>query len=504
MRKFLNIFLITLISSYAYAGDFDNIAPVNPLTPQIQDNTIAIPVKKATLTQNNIHNQYVIAFSRFVQSNIKPAYNDFKILIETMDSNDYAYMKMAENMAEIGLFNLAELAMSNVEDKTIWEFLKDDIKLYHYPAKKLSTDDEIYLAEVYSNIIYNDQSKEATSELIKNTMLLAKSDYANYVTALGFLKSNEFIDAEKYINNAIEMNPQNINYKKLKAEILSQSKNPQNALKIINNIKSNKLYSTDYIQKINSIEQYVLYKSKKNYSEKMYHLGYYYYYEKEYAKSIRTLQNALGTKKRLNKDVYSLLSRVYYDSSDYDKAQDNATKTLNIKGNDFTALIVLGDLSYRNKDYKTALKYYKNASNTNSYIQQIKLAQTYEQLNKIEKAKEIYEKLIKTYNDCFVAYYKIALLDKTKELAYLKKSVAINMNYKDAWIDLGRFAIEQENYDIAKKYLKIANYIDENDFRYYYYQGLLAKRQGLDGKHYFKKSLILNPDYEAAKKELEI
>lgn len=502
-KLFSKILLIAFLSGITYAGDFDNITPANPLTPQVQNSSIAIPLKKATLTQNNIHNQYVIAFDRFIQSNIKPAYNDFKILIETMDYNDYAYMKMAENMAEIGFFNLSELAMSKVEDKTIWEFLKDDIKLYHFPSKKLSKDDEIYLAEVYSNIIYNDQSKEATSELIKNKDLLTKSDYANYITSLGFLKSNEFIEAEKYINKAIEMNQQNINYKKLKAEILSQGKNPQNALKIVDYIKSGKFYSTDYTQKVNSIEQYVLYKSKKNYSEKMYHLGYYYYYENEYAKSVRTLQNALGTKKRLNKDIYSLLSRVYYDSSDYDKAQDNALKALNIKSNDFKALIVLGDLNYRNKDYKTALKQYKEAG-TNSLIQQVKIAQTYEQLNKTEKAKEIYEKLIKTYNDCFIAYYKIALLDKTKESAYLKKSVAINMNFKDAWIDLGRIAIEQENFDEAKKYLKIANYIDENDFRYYYYQGLLAKKQGLNGKHYFKKSLILNPEYEAAKKELEI
>ena len=61
------------------------------------------------------------------------------------------------------------------------------------------------------------------------------------------------------------------------------------------------------------MEQYVLYKSKKNYSEKMYHLGYYYYYENEPAKAVRTLQSALSNKKKLNKDVYAILARVYYE-----------------------------------------------------------------------------------------------------------------------------------------------------------------------------------------------
>ena len=89
-------------------------------------------------------------------------------------------------------------------------------------------------------------------------------------------------------------------------------------------------------------------------------------------------------------------------------------------------------------------------------------------------------------------------------MVYLKKAISINPNFKDAWIDLGRYAIEHQNFRDAKKYLAIANYIDENDFRYYYYQGLLAKKQGRDGSDYFKKSLTINPDYQPAKEELEI
>ena len=510
MRRVLSIFsILALTSSPCFAaGAYDSIQPANPLSPQqpVWTNTIALPVKKATLTHNSVHNQYVIAFDRFMQSNVKSAYMDFKVLIETMNNNDYAYMQMSEKMADIGFFNLSELASSKIDDKTLSDFLTDDIKLYYFPSKKLKTDEEVYLGEIFSNIMYNDQSREATSELVKNTALLEQSDYANYLAALGYLKSNDMINAGIYIDNAIRMNGENLNYKKLKAEILSQGKKPQNAIKVVDYIKSQKLYSADFTRKVNSLEQFVLYKSKKNYSEKMYHLGYYYYYENELAKSVRTLQGAIGSKKKLNKDVYALLSRVYFDSNDFEKAQDNAMKAFKLEGGNSTALLVLGDLSYRVSDYKNALKYYKNAEAGDklSYVCPIKIAQTYEQLDKEKKALEIYEKVLKAYNDCYIAYYKMALKDKTKEIAYLKKAVAINMAYKDAWIDLGRAAIERQNFVDAKKYLAVANYIDENDFRYYYYQGLLAKNQGQDGTDYFKKSNALNPDYEPAKKELNL
>ena len=66
--------------------------------------------------------------------------------------------------------------------------------------------------------------------------------------------------------------------------------------------------------------------------------------------------------------------------------------------------------------------------------------------------------------------------DPESELTYLKKSVAINPNFKDGWIDLSRVMIEKGNLTLAKKYLENAYYIDDNDFRYYYYQSLLIKK----------------------------
>ena len=67
-------------------------------------------------------------------------------------------------------------------------------------------------------------------------------------------------------------------------------------------------------------------------------------------------------------------------------------------------------------------------------------------------------------------------------------------------------SIDKNNLFAAGKYLEIVKYIDENDFRYYYYQGLVYKAKGLtkDANYYFRKSLAINPDNELAKKELGI
>ncbi len=511
MQKYKKyIFILALLISVLPAFSQDTV-----VTPADRNLELYQPVdfdtsgpKRATLTHNDIHNQYSFALDRFVQSNVKYAYRDFAVLIETMKPTDYGYMQIANRMSELGLFNLADSAVSKISDKDISSIIVEDMKRFYYPVKKLKPADEMYLAEVFSNIVYNDQSLEATTELVKNTDLLTHSDYANYVAALGYLRAGDLISAGKYIDYAISLNSENLNYKKLKAEILVSGNKPKDALKIAQYIKQQRLYSTDFANKGGSLEQFLLYKSQKNENKKLYHLGYYYYLEGDLNKSVRTLQGAVSSKKSLNRDVYALLARVYFDNNDFEKAKDTAAKALKAGSKNYQAYLVLGDCAYRNNDYKEALKYFKTAESISQNISLplVRLAQTYEKLNKEKKAYEIYEKILKTYSDAYMAYYKIALKDKSKEIAYLKKSLAINIRFKDAWIDLGRVESERHNYEEAKKYLAVANYIDENDFRYYYYQGLIYKNQGLkeNAERFFKKSLLLNPDYQPAKEELSI
>jgi len=495
----------------AFATGFEDIRPANPLdTPPAKTEeivNIGAP-QKASLTKNDVHNHYAIALERFIQCNVRSSYTDFRVLIESIVPNDYAYMLIANKMADLGFFNLSDLALSKVADENISYILNEDLKKYYYPSFKLGPKDEVYLAEMFSNIIYNAQSTEATAELLKNTDLLTKSDYANYIVALGSLKANNINNAKKYIDIAINKNPQNLNYKKLKAEIALQDNKNNTAIKIVEEMKQSGVMNEFYVTKIYSLEQYVLYKAAKHDYEKKYHLGYYYYYEGELNKAMSTLKTAVTSKKKNNTEIFALTARIYFDMKEYEKAENFADKALAIDGKNVTALIVMGDLSVKDKDYKTAYKYYDKAysKDKKSIVPAVRLAETARKLDKLDTTKEIYAKILKNREDCPQAYFNVAMSDAARKLEYLKKAVALDSNFTDGWLELSKMMIDAHNLATAKKYLAIAKYIDENNFKYYYYQGLVCKAQGLtqDAIFNFKKSIALNPDFMPAKEELSL
>jgi tetratricopeptide (TPR) repeat protein len=504
------ILLTSLASNTALAIDVGGLRPVNPLENtgyQEVVNRSSFELKRGTLTRNSVRNQYTIAMDKFMQANVRSSYNDFKMLIENVVPNDYVYMRLTKEMASIGFFSLAELSMSKIQDNQVSSLMEEDVKNYYFPNYTLTYKDQMYLAEIYSNIMYNDQSREATSELMKQTSLVTESDYANYLVAFGSMKNGDISQAEKSIDNAISKNPKNINYKRLKAEIYSMSNKPQEGVKYLNDLNSSNINTVIFDNELHSSGQYILYKATKNDYLKKYHLAYYYYDENELNKALRVLQTAISGKKNINKDVYALTAKVYFDMKEFEKAQDYALKSIDIDATNPDALIILGDVSLRNKDYKTAEGYFKRAiSKDSSHVAELKLAEVYQQTDNVKKAKEIYSKVLKVSSKAYEAYYQMALLEQDRQEAYLKRAVAINPKFKDGWIDLARVKISRDDFDEALSYLSIAKYIDENDYRYYYYLGLVLKNKGLitEAKSNFEKSLNLNPEYQLAKEELSI
>jgi len=505
------------------AEDFSSIRTINTAgsfangSEKIIDlNTSKSFDKLINLNDNSDVAHLTNATDRFVQCNIKASWDDFKTLIDTMEPNDFTYISIANKMSDMGLFDLANLAISKIQDQELSKNSINATKRFYYPKRRLKLEDELYLAEVYSNILYNDQSAEATNELLKKTELLSNSpgsDYANYLVSLGSYKSNTFSRAEKYINIAIDKNPSNLNYQKLKAEILAEENKSEQALKTVDSLKKQQLNSFEYERKILSLEQYVLYKTKKTEWEKNYHLGFYHWLENDDSKAIRTLQSALvsSNKKQNNALVYSLMSEIYLELDENEKALECAQKAYKTNKNDPRTLTTLGDLSYNSKNYKKALSYYKQAASKDktSSIPLVKEAEAYQSMGDTKKAKEIYSKVVQAHSDNYQAYYDLALLEKidnsNQEVKYLKKALAINPLFKDGWIELAKIDVDQSNYDEAKKYLSNAFYIDENDFRYYYYHGLANKGLGNynQAQYDFKKCLKLNTKCKEAQDQLQ-
>jgi len=509
--------LFALVTGKGFAQDaFSPIKFIDTTRTNYQpQGEVVIDLNKASgnattvnLSENDTFYHLINATDKFVQCNIRASWTDFKTLINNSPQNDFIYISLANKMADLGLFDLANYAVLKVKDKDITGLSIDEMKRFYYPRRKLRFEDELFLAETYSNIIYNNQSSEATNELLKNEDLLSDSDYANYLVALGSYKSSFYSRAKKYINIAIIQNPTNLNYQALRAEILAEGDEDEEAIKTVDNLKKQNLYSYEYARKIKSLEQFILYKTSKNEAVKNYHLGYYHYLESDDSKAVRTLQSAISTRERANNaKVYALMSEVYLQMNEFEKASDTAKKAYKIDDNNSKALITFGDLSYKDKKYKEALNYYKNAANHDkkSYKPLLKEAQAYQMLSNNQKAKEIYTKVLKTHSDSWDAYYNIALLDEGKKVIYLKKALAINPLFEDAWIELAKTEINNSNYEIAQKYLSNAFYVDENDFRYYYYLGLINNNTNdiTQAKYNFKKCLKLNPKYTDAQKALD-
>lgn len=495
---------------------FSPLKTVNPDVQQpSQTGIVSIDLNKTSenaafvdLSTGDAFKSFDDATDKFVQCNIRSSWEDYKLLINKTQSNDFMYISFANKMADMGLFDLANLATAKIQDKSLTNISTDAMKRFYYPRNKMRLDDELFLAETYSNIMFNNQSSEATAELLKKDRLLSLYDYANYLVALGSYKSNNYTQAAKYANIAILQNPSNLNYQKLKAEVLAENDDAQGAIKVVENLKKQNLYSYEYERKIKSLEQFILYKVKKPQWEKDYHLGYYYYLENDPSKAIRTLQGALSPRRKsYNGIIYALLSEIYLNTNEFEKASDAAKKAYKIDGRSPKSLITLGDLASRDKDYKQAVDYYKKAAGQDkkSYVPLVKEAQVYQKLNNPKKATEIYTKVLKTHFDSWEAYYNIAMLDNDKKVIYLKKALAVNPLFEVAWIDLAKVEIDNGEYLVAQKYLSNAFYIDENDYRYYYYQGLLDNSVGNPSQaiYNFKKCLKLNPNYSDAKKSLD-
>lgn len=86
------------------------LKPVNPLdnnpaTYQEVVNQPSYELKRGTLTRNAIKNQYTIAMDKFMQSNVRSSYQDFKVLIDNVVPNDYIYMRLTKEMRQSDSFH---------------------------------------------------------------------------------------------------------------------------------------------------------------------------------------------------------------------------------------------------------------------------------------------------------------------------------------------------------------------------------------------------------------
>lgn len=446
-----------------------------------------------------------LATDKFLQANIKSSREDFSRIMNSKNLSVTELLYLNEKLYELGFFQLANLADLKISDDN-FSFYKKTVQEFYKPKYLPTLDEELFLAEVYSNIMYNDRQIEAIKELLEDENLLKKSDYANYLLALGYYKTNNFKPALKAVNEAIDINGKCENYKFLKIKLLAEMGRKKEAMRLFNSYNNKKELPYSYRKKCELLKQFILYKTEKNQWERNYALGRYYYTTKDNSKALKSLQNASLTKNKKDLTrVWGIMSRTYLKLGDEKKAFELASKAYKYNSSNKDANVTLARIYYKDKDYNKALEHFKKAVKKDKLDTSIiKVAQIYDYLNETEKAIKIYRHLIKKGDDEWESYYNLALLDKNNRREYLLKSLKYNPVSRDSWIELAKTEIENENYSLAKEYLKNLYYIDDKDFRYYYYQGLISKNLGdkLRAAEYLDKCIDLNPDYYEARKEL--
>ena len=467
---------------------------------QLQAKTSAnVTTMDTAIKDNFIKAKYASAENRFIQSNVKASYDDFNELVEKANHDDYVFLLYGIKMAEYGLFDLSDKLIERLDNNHFTGAYVKDIRKYYYPSSLLDKNEVVVLADAYSNIVYNNLALETTSELINSTKI-SESDYKNYLIALGYYKSNNLPMALKYINNAIIENDSNINYKSLKARILADAKKTKQALSILNEIKNTQFLTIDFQQKVRATEEYVLYKTSKKEPLKDYHLAYYYHLQGKSLLATKVLQSAMLTAKQYSSDINALLGRVYYENNEPIKGLEFASKAFAENKHNYLAVLTLADVKYDEKKYSDALTYYKKAKRlTKNVAPQVGIAKSYLALEKTNKAKKMFEKLLnnnKMNEDLLVESLKVI---PQRIDYYLPRVASVDLSNNDIWLGLANHAIKDGNYKMATTYLNNSYYIDENNFKYYYYLSLVLRAKGeieLANKS-LSRCADINADYKA-------
>lgn len=462
-------------------------------------------VADITLNKNSFGKYFISGDDKFAQANITAAYSDYTKAVMASNNNDFQALLVAYKLANIGFFTLSQHAINQIADTELYSKQTTSIKEIFFPEIALTYDEEILLAELYADIYYNNLAQETIKELGKNSNLLKKSDYANYIMSQAYFESGEYSKAMSSINKALNIKKNSPFYLQYKAKILCETKDYNDALKILNKISSTNFIIDRFQKGINIQREFTLANAYKEQAKSKYHLSKYFLLIGEYKRALKEVNSSISAKKR-NFEAYTLMGQIQLETGDFVNAKDSFNKALNFNKKYAPALQGLGNIEKNTGTYKKTLSYYNQAQkfDKSNLSLALSIAQVLNLTGESAKAKEICAAAILKYPNSSELYYQMSQIYPEKQFEYLRKSLSLNAFNSDAWVDLAEINILQNNIDLAEKYLLSVRVSDKENYKYYYVEGLLNKYNSnfTAAGASFKKSLKLNPNYTPAEKEL--
>ncbi len=198
--------------------------------------------------------------------------------------------------------------------------------------------------------------------------------------------------------------------------------------------------------------------------------------------------------------IFALLGKIFYDSGEPLKAQEFAQRAYKEDRRNYLAVLTLADYNFDERNYDLALKYYKEAKRlSKDTAPSVGMAKTYLALEQSKKSKKLYDKLLKkSVIDENLLAGSLKVFPQRADY-YLPAIASVDITNNEMWLGLANLAIRDGNYNMAQTYLNNSYYIDENNFKYYYYLSQVLRAKGDTERA--NLSLIrcskLNSDYEA-------
>ena len=229
-------------------------------------------------------------------------------------------------------------------------------------------------------------------------------------------------------------------------------------------------------------------------------MSYYYHLQEKSLLATKVLQSAILQAKQYAPQIFALLGKIYYDNNEALKAQEFAQRAFKEDNRNYLAALTLADLSFDERKYEDALKYYKTAKKlTKNTAPSVGIAKTYLALEQDKKSKKLYEKLLKKHASDEDLLIGSLMVFPQRADDYLARIASVDISNNEIWLGLANQAIKDKNYSMAETYLNNSYYIDENNFKYYYYLSVVLRAKGDIEKsnQSLVRCSILNSDYAA-------
>ncbi len=453
-----------------------------------------------------------LGFYDYAAGRISQARTDFENAIKILPYNDdFSYINLSVKLASLGLFELSEKCLKNIQDSQIWSNKVFSIKKIYFPKVRLSTNTETLLAEAVSKIDFQKSYDEALNSLKQNKKSYDKYDWAHFILAKAYASKKQYKNSVDELYQALKINPENLNYRLELARVFIQKKDYTSATAQLDFIFNSSVKDKEFIRLANS--ELLFIKSQKNKGDKVrsqYFLAQYYQNKGEIQTSADIL-NKLVEKKRVSDYVYQELGDIYLIQNNLKKAETNYREALKLNKRNYKSYLGLGNVFIEENRYKDALSQYKQAERINSEDIDVTLAmgKAYRFLSQEELSYKYFEKVLGIDPSNVTANYNMGIIAlNQKELlsaeSYGKKSLSADPYFVNGWTTLAKIYFEKQNYYLAKMYLSAVNYLSPNNAEYYYNMGLIEKASENYSlaADYFQKATELNQGLKEASTQL--